>query len=621
MKTSSLYSALCVAAVLFTTTAAWAGKTTVDPNDPRTADAASTAKQAAPDERLTQSVTYYSGSRRLRAVLDEITGLSGVTVNTGRNRQDWRARDLPVQVYATKIPLGKLLRAIADATHLAFVSSRVDDEVVYRIYRNSQCTSRMEAFFDNRIAEQMAKQEQAWDTALLLKDVSSERFVKGTRSEDDVALDFCRVIAELGPEVRYAVLNGETVTLDYDSLPTAARAHFERALRTSRAQDIERETRFRNEHPGQYGEPIEQFEPDEIRASSLEIGVEFGAEGDLAGKFLRSHTPAGSWGPGLQVGLVPWLAGQIEGIDVPELTVHEPQVPPGCQPLRRSEGRWQSLSGLDEKAKIDKWTASDDPTPSDFMKALSSASGLTIVYEDFLSQCGYDKQALRSLFGSELKIIDLLNRFDKDVVVTRIQSAPSWLFDKNNSVLIGWDRRWQFRHRNLVSASYLDRLKKLMTGDGIELDDFLEVARLTEGQQWDWMLSDPELEVLGCSQPSDPMWKLYAQLTAENKLRALSDAGLPLASLGIDVARLLEEQNAKLLEDSDPEGPLPQFMNVSPSDAESAAMRVTSVPVGADGGHCYVMEILDADRRVMHSMKLLPGGRAFPIRSLHKQPE
>ena len=95
-------------------TASFADKTTVDPN---------TVQKPAPaeiaDKRLDQKITYESLDKRLHSVLDDLTAMTGVTVRCGDSKNDWQVRDLPLVVCARDLPLGKLLRTIADCTHLA----------------------------------------------------------------------------------------------------------------------------------------------------------------------------------------------------------------------------------------------------------------------------------------------------------------------------------------------------------------------------------------------------------------------------------------------------------------------------------------------------------------------
>lgn len=110
------------------------GKITVDPNTPGSigAEASNT------DKRLAQKITYDSGYQRLWQVIDDIQLKGSVPLKSGRNKQDWRVRDLPIVVCANDVPLGKLLRSIADTTHLEFATSRVGDraldDISYRIW-------------------------------------------------------------------------------------------------------------------------------------------------------------------------------------------------------------------------------------------------------------------------------------------------------------------------------------------------------------------------------------------------------------------------------------------------------------------------------------------------------
>ena len=54
---------------------------------------------------------------RLKTVIEDLSSTTGVKISCGKTKDDWRVRDIPVVVCVKDMPLGKVLRAIADATH------------------------------------------------------------------------------------------------------------------------------------------------------------------------------------------------------------------------------------------------------------------------------------------------------------------------------------------------------------------------------------------------------------------------------------------------------------------------------------------------------------------------
>lgn len=110
MRVNSLYA---VVAVVSLSTMAVADKVTVDPNTRPAVYAA----PAPVDARMTRKITYFSGRTRLHYVTEGIARQTGVTIRCGKDKNDWPVRDLPITVCANDIPAGKLLQAVADATH------------------------------------------------------------------------------------------------------------------------------------------------------------------------------------------------------------------------------------------------------------------------------------------------------------------------------------------------------------------------------------------------------------------------------------------------------------------------------------------------------------------------
>ena len=92
------------------------------------------------DSRLSQPVTITFTNGRLYAVIDEIAKTTGVDIRCGKDNKDWPVRDIPVIVCVKDMPLGKLLRLIADSTHLVFTVKHLDSsdgkkkDPMYRTY-------------------------------------------------------------------------------------------------------------------------------------------------------------------------------------------------------------------------------------------------------------------------------------------------------------------------------------------------------------------------------------------------------------------------------------------------------------------------------------------------------
>ena len=101
---------------------ATAQKSTVDPN---ISGSPPLELKEEPDLRLAETLTIDCANVRLHTALARISAETGVIVRAGRNKTDWVVRDVPVLACARDLPLGVLLRGIADANHLLLSRTRI----------------------------------------------------------------------------------------------------------------------------------------------------------------------------------------------------------------------------------------------------------------------------------------------------------------------------------------------------------------------------------------------------------------------------------------------------------------------------------------------------------------
>ena len=74
-------------------------------------------------------------------------------------------RDIPVIVCVKDLPLGKLLRAIADATHTWFASEKIGDDSkkTYSIYRRHKESARIDSYFEEKHKHLVDVASWQWD--------------------------------------------------------------------------------------------------------------------------------------------------------------------------------------------------------------------------------------------------------------------------------------------------------------------------------------------------------------------------------------------------------------------------------------------------------------------------
>lgn len=215
-----------VGLVLLSLTPAWCDKVTRDPNAPGAAKPAA-AKQEA-DPRLDRKLTYLGGYKRLSAVAEDLTRLTGVTVRAGSSAKNWQVRDIPVVVCSQDLPLGKLLNAIADATHNRFVreDKEAGEKPIYRIVRDKIVQDRIDGIDQERERQVSERAKWAWDTlaqfATAPEKLKLQPGVPDAAERESGLRLTAKAIGALGTAVRDKAVAGEQVLVRTKDSPDPA---------------------------------------------------------------------------------------------------------------------------------------------------------------------------------------------------------------------------------------------------------------------------------------------------------------------------------------------------------------------------------------------------------------
>ncbi|MEI6916459.1 MAG: hypothetical protein WCL39_15090, partial [Armatimonadota bacterium] len=152
---------------------------------------------------------------------------------------------------------------------------------------------------------------------------------------------------------------------------------------------------------------------------------------------------------------------------------------------------------------------------------IARASGMDLVAEDFESHVTVG--ALRPIEPkAEMRIDDALGR-----------AFHNWYFNSDLSLLLGPSHSPLQNQRNLMPERVLSYLKNKASTTGVQLDDIMLLAPYTEGQLSAWFPISRDLAFMSGASHwySKRFWRLWASLTPQDKARALSAQGLPLAKL------------------------------------------------------------------------------------------
>ena len=159
---------------------ATAQKSTVAPN---VLDNSPEEVKEEPDPRLAERVTIDCANVRLHTALERISAETGVIVRAGRNKTDWVVRDVPVLACARDLPLGVLLRGIADANHLLLSRTRIGDIISYRIRRDTKRQTELDTFEETRAAAAQAAATYDWDVLAQVKELPESAFTEHAGSD------------------------------------------------------------------------------------------------------------------------------------------------------------------------------------------------------------------------------------------------------------------------------------------------------------------------------------------------------------------------------------------------------------------------------------------------------
>ena len=522
-----------------------AGKLTLDPNVPGASGPTSKKPATKTDERLARKITYEGGYKRLHEVAEELTQLTGVAIRAGMNRQDWRVRDIPLDVCVRDIPLGRLLHALAGCAHVRLRAETVrpagDTKPSYRFYRTRTDEEDILWGLEPGIKANLALAEWAWDVLVASADVPEAGLDSSApRPDGSARIDVEKIslvgkaLAGLGPEGKETALAGEQVTAyigdsrgsaELKNLYDYARAHMDLGPEWQPQEPTEED----REHSSL------TIAIRRVKRPAADAGVTFIVHGIPV---VNLEPPPGQEDTakelfGWTVDLVQ-LAGDLASIDSsappppdasPQSHVQEQFEGAGFVALR-SEDDW-GLPLLQGSVTVERPDVpAESLTAADALAAFSKASGLSIIAEDFVSHRYPRSSASLSWFGTETTPAEFLRRR------SRHPGDSLWHVNQKEKQMVAWAKDWREHHKALVPESLLTTIRAKCSGMGAELDDVVPLIALTNGQLEEWVTCMPELK--GIALPSSghkELWLLYNALGPEDRMRAQSETGLLLVKL------------------------------------------------------------------------------------------
>ncbi|MCX6344262.1 MAG: hypothetical protein NT018_04220 [Armatimonadetes bacterium] len=504
--------------VSFTSLSFAQNKITTDPNTVVTPTEAKDSEK--PDLRLAQEITYDSGYKRLHTVIDDICQLSGVNIQSGRNKDDWRVRDIPVVVYVKDMPLGKLLKVIAEATHTRFVSEKIKKDnptKKYRIFRTLSDDAAIDDYLNSQKKARIAQVKWEWDAIVAY---GKSNALPGV----PLSAWFAAKLADsFGPGAWDRLLKGETLRL------TVKDSAAEQLIK-----DLYQETRNEEIAKGRTDARTPTTEDIEYAVFKTKFRDDFSAGLDMNFGPVRMEQR----GFAFQRNLVDVYLLKKNGLKLPP-NPEMPKPPDRAEEMRYTgtvrlmmyDKEWNRPL-LTAKFDLEKPKDIKDPTFADLIRAIAQASGCNIVTEDFSTHRGaktsWDTPILpEDIFKKGTSISDTL-KYKK--IRNNGNLGIVWFFNESDKLMIGLKSGWLEAHRNLVPESFVNRLRENYKTTGIELDDAIHAIYLPGLSFSDWILAYEDLRFLEkACYGKNAMWLLYDALAPADKLQTQSIDGLSLA--------------------------------------------------------------------------------------------
>ncbi|MEN6521309.1 MAG: hypothetical protein ABFD46_09195 [Armatimonadota bacterium] len=528
---------------------------------------------------LSKKVTYTSGAKRLHVVTEDLSRISGLDIFCGQNKNDWRVRDIPVVVCVKDMPLGKVLKAIADATHTNFISTKVKDGEItrYGIRRTAKSDLNIDQYLKNKHDLMLDAVDWQWDA---LTKYGKSKEAKGIPGLGKNIWLIAKLIATLDPDAENDLLNGSTISFSGKNP----------AYQDTIGELYELERNVRHSADMDAAPPATQEDE-----QSAVLKMKLIDNGDTGESYIETNLSPLIYGPVTEeatshLSETSYLENVIPGLPpYPQAkypTIRDDMKDLNMVPLFAcaEESVWD-CPFMQDKIDIVKPEHIKKPTFADIIEAAALASGCNIVTEDFTSHKSSNYQntgIILQLFKEKNSLTDTLSALKKDAELGNM--AYTWFADEKSRLIVGWACdaagvwNWRIHHVNLLPEDYLNGLKDKLDGSGLGLDDAIHCASLPKGAFYEWIFCSRDLSLSALTfigAVDDPMWMLYDALQQEDKQQAMSSDGLPLAKFDTSwIAGFFRTYRLK----QRVEGELPPLPNAKKADTTEKLSETYSGP-------------------------------------------
>lgn len=527
------------------TSATAIGKVTTDPNT--SGAGAANAQAQDKDARLDQNVTYEARRKTVRAILTDLTKLTGVMFRAGYNDLDWQVRDRKMSIFATDTSLRSLMDSISHVMKFRWSRREADGTWIYRLYMDRTTllgAERQALLEENRLysieAEQRARLTDDLTEAAAMSDDELERlrednpalYVYAKQGWQDLLPSLFRDI----PEAAQAWSAGDALILNAASLPTGVQQAVNEALRKM-GQFFARVGAPKMAPSSETTSHLDKVQIRINQARSL-----YGYRGDTFIGDITVTWPGGGLNTtftNLDSEVAKAIARdcirQLDGESASQTNAQRIQA---VQEQKTDFGEPLIEHADDPSLAVKVKLKAGGPRFEDLLAAVAKASGLTVVSDSF--RIDYSGLGIGS---KEVQLRDVLDR---------IASGCRYNWQKQNSTLEFRDRDW-FRKRSAqVPESWLEPWRTSLSHTGtLDIKQLGQIALLDSEQLRENITPDDVLGGMGLPVllfSYGGLLRAYGCLTPDQQEAVFSDEGFDLAGLSSSqwttVARFLRENSA-----------------------------------------------------------------------------
>lgn len=187
-------------------------------------------QQEPTDTRLDQKVTYQAKGELMHKVIEDLANKTGVYMECGTSSKDWQVRDRKITIFVKDMPLKDLQQSIADLMNFTWARGAKEGVYTYRIFQDLKSKKEEENMRtrdkEEKVKKLQAKRKAALETIDKISSLSPEEIEKLKTEEpfsyflakEPIGKSMAQMIQSV-PEIRNALAEGTEFTLDLAQAP------------------------------------------------------------------------------------------------------------------------------------------------------------------------------------------------------------------------------------------------------------------------------------------------------------------------------------------------------------------------------------------------------------------